>query len=28
VSQPFEVFEYHIDKLSEILAEKSGAQFL
>jgi hypothetical protein len=24
VSQPFEVFEYHIDKLSEILAEKSG----
>ena len=23
MSQPFEVFEYHIDKLSEILAEKS-----
>ncbi len=25
MSQPFEVFEYHIDKLSEILADKSGA---
>lgn len=25
MSQPFEVFEYYIDKLSEILAEKSKA---
>lgn len=25
MSQPFEIFEYHIDKLSEILAEKSKA---